>query len=221
MSENKNVLSLANAKQVPNHVFHDSKNLKVVGIPWDKDKDKVVISFPSLNEVATKEMITKPIIISTIARFYDPRSLLTPIFVPLKQSLQEICKIKIRWDDKLPVEIAFHFQAILHDIIKVQELEVDRCLLNEANVESLEVHGFADASVIAFGACVYLRMVTGNRVVVHMIASKTRIAHLKPQTVQCLDLLASLLLARLVTSVNTVLTLNTSQIECMFRWSDS
>ena len=218
--ENENVLSFENANQVSNHVIRDSKNLKVLGIPWDKDKDKFLISFASFNEVATKEMITKRVVISTIARFYDPHGLLAPVIVPLKQSFQEICKIKISWDDKLPVEIASRFQEILRDIVKVREIELDRCLINEANVESLEIHGFADASVIAFGACVYLRMVTGNRVVVRLIASKTRIAPLKTQTIPRLELMATLLLARLVTSVNKAL-MKTIQIDRVFCWSDS
>ena len=33
VSENENVLSFENTKQVPNHVVRDNKNLKVLGIP--------------------------------------------------------------------------------------------------------------------------------------------------------------------------------------------
>ena len=152
-----------------------------------------------------KEQITKRVVISTITRFYDLHGLLAPIIVPLKQLFQQICKIKISWDDKLPVEIASRYQEILHDIVMVRELELDRCLINEENVEFLDIHGFADASVIAFGACVYLCIVTGSRVVVRLIASKTRIAPSKAQTIPHLDLMATLLLARLVTSVNKAL----------------
>jgi len=220
VSENDNVLSFENAKQVTTHVIHDNKNLKVLGIPWDKDKDKFLINFASFNEGAVKETITKRVVISTIARCYDPHGLLAPIIVPLKQLFQEICKIKISWDDKLPVEIASRFQEILHDIVMVREIELDRCLINEENVEFLEIHGFADASVIAFGACVYLRIVTGSRVVVRLIASKTRIAPSKAQTIPRLELMATLLLARLVTSVNKAL-MKTIPITRVFCWSDS
>ena len=220
VSENENVLSFENAKQVTTHVIRDNKNLKVLGIPWDKDKDKFLINFASFNEGAVKEKITKRVVISTIARFYDPLALLVPIIVPLKQLFQQICKIKISWDDRLPVEIASRCQEILHDIVMVREIELDRCLINEENVEFLEIHGFADASVIAFGACVYLRIVTGSRVVVRLIASKTRIAPSKAQTIPRLELMATLLLARLVTSVNKAL-MKTIQITRVFCWSDS
>ena len=166
-----------------------------------------------------KEIIKKRVAICTIARSYDPHNLLAPIIAPRKQLFQEIFKIKLSWDDKLPVEIAFCFQEILHDIVMVQEIELDRCLINEDNVEFLEMHGFADASVIAFGACVYLCIATGSNVVVRLIASK-RVAPSKAQTIPRLELMTTLLLARLVMSANKAL-MNTIQITCVFSWSDS
>ena len=67
---------------------------------------------------------------------------------------------------------------------------------------------------------VYLRIVTGNRVVLLLIVSKTRIAPSKAQTIPRLELMVTLLLARLVTSVNKA-RMKTTQITRVFCWSDS
>ena len=66
---------------------------------------------------------------------------------------------------------------------------------------SSNLHGFCDTSMHAYTAVVYLIIKTPNEQFVRFIASKTRVAPLKSQTIPKLKLLSALLLARLVTSV--------------------
>ena len=66
---------------------------------------------------------------------------------------------------------------------------------------SSNLHGFCDTSMHAYTAVVYLIIKTPNEQFVRFIASKTRVAPLKSQTIPKLELLSALLLARLVTSV--------------------
>ena len=56
-----------------------------------------------------------------------------------------------------------------------------------------------------FGACVYLRIETTTKVEIRLICAKTRIAPLKGETIPRLELMAALILAQLITSVNEAL----------------
>ena len=51
--------------------------------------------------------------------------------------------------------------------------------IDRVDVKSVELHGFADASYIAYGANVYLVVTTSNGVTAQLLASKTGVAPLK------------------------------------------
>lgn len=52
--------------------------------------------------------------------------------------------------------------------------------------------GFSDASSVAVAAAVYLRVVcSDNRVIIHLVRSKTRVAPVKPVSIPRLELIAS------------------------------
>ena len=86
----------------------------------------------------------------------------------------------------------------------------------------LELHGFSDATSKAVAAVVYLRAVMSNGdVVIAFIASKTKINPLtgKP-TIPKLELIACVLLAKLVKSVRDALQY-VYVINEIFCWTDS
>lgn len=50
--------------------------------------------------------------------------------------------------------------------------------------ERIEIHGFCDASIKAYGACVYIKVVHPNgHINVSLLSSKSRIAPLKGLTI--------------------------------------
>ena len=83
-----------------------------------------------------------------------------------------------------------------------------------------ELEAFGDASSSAYAAVVYLVIKSRTSTQVRLIASKTRAAPLKKQTIPRLELLAALILARLTARVKTALEqcLNISRVRC---WKDS
>ena len=136
---------------------------------------------------------------------------------------QEVCLMKVDWDSPLPNEFNDRWKTIIDDINLVSEIEFPRCLLAEIesdDIKSVELHGFSDASKIAYGTNVYLRIETSNGISSHLISSKARIAPLKTKTILRLELLAALLLAKLITSVANALR-NSIKIDNIFGWCDS
>lgn len=77
-----------------------SSNVKILGIPWFKDKDKFSISSDS----CTKEHgdLTKQKVVSLINLVYDILGITAPILVSRKIMFIELCNMKLQWDDKVP-----------------------------------------------------------------------------------------------------------------------
>ena len=83
-----------------------------------------------------------------------------------------------------------------------QTFTTPRCYLDgttDGKVISYQLCGFCDASCKAYAAVVYLQMSAGCKV--QFVASKTRVAPLKSQTIPRLELLSAVLLARLMSSI--------------------
>ena len=100
-------------------------------------------------------------------------------------------------------------------------LNVDRCYCyTEPSHVNFQLHGFCDASVQAYAAVVYLWTVyADNSVTVQLIASKTRVSPVKSQTIPRLELLAAVILTRLVIVVRESL-LMLGDME-LYYWTDS
>ena len=85
----------------------------------------------------------------------------------------------------------------------------------------IQLHGFTDASCAGYGGVVYIRYLHADTsVVISLVASKTRVAPLKQQSIPKLKLKLSgvLLLSRLLTSVAKDLNIDKAKL---YAWSDS
>ena len=154
---------------------HKKEGTKVLGVMWNQTSDKLTFDLSCINGTDAEEPVTKRIILSSIARFYDPLGLLSPVTVPFKRLFQEICKLKANWDAQLSKEIRDRWHELKIDISKEPSLEINRLVLTDItqeNIKSLSLHGFADASQIAYGGVVYLRIETELSTFTKLLASK-------------------------------------------------
>ena len=78
-------------------------------------------------------------------------------------------------------------------------VQIPRCVTFELDTKELvyELEAFGDASSSAYAAVVYLVIKSRSSTQVRLIASKTRVAPLRKQTIPRSELLAALILARL------------------------
>ncbi|XP_068670896.1 uncharacterized protein [Montipora foliosa] len=136
---------------------------------------------------------------------------------------QDICHLKLGWDEALPEGLASRWKELLQDMWEVSSIVVPRCILGDVQVEDvtcIQLHGFADASKSAYGANVYIRLTTSGTSSVCFLASKTRVALLIGESIPRLELMAALTLANLMTAVHEALTC-TMKIDAVFNWTDS
>ncbi|XP_053699167.1 uncharacterized protein LOC128746143 [Sabethes cyaneus] len=189
--------------------------IKTLGLMWNPTSDELMfISFPMSNtEVATKRQL-----LSVIARMYDPLGLVAPVIVIGKLLMHKTWKEEIDWDDVITGELKQDVDNYLKAISGVNTIRIPRQVVR-SNATVVELHGFADASMYAYGACIFIRsVVPGNQVAVQLLTAKSKIVPKSVLTVPRKELLAALLLHRLVKKILSAL--NTVFDEIVL-WSDS
>lgn len=135
--------------------------------------------------------------------------------------LQDLCKRKLGWDDRIPAEDLERWKTWLEVLPKLEEFSIDRCFKppDFGNVVSCQLHYFSDASQLAYGAVCYLRLVN-SRGDIHcfFVMGKSRLAPLKPVTIPRMELSAAVLSTRLDRMLQEELEYT---IEESIYWTDS
>ncbi|GFX37760.1 integrase_H2C2 domain-containing protein [Trichonephila clavipes] len=126
--------------------------------------------------------------------------------------MQQLWLLKLEWHEKLPVPVAAEWATFVQSFPVLEELKIPRFVLAE-NLERIILYGFSDASEKGFGAvtCVSVIENNGDRHC-QLLCSKSRVAPLKTLTIPRLELLACLLLSKLVRKVINALKMNLSQV---------
>nr|CAI5841992.1 unnamed protein product [Callosobruchus analis] len=133
--------------------------------------------------------------------------------------MQQIWISKVDWDEQLPKPLVESWNQFAKNMSQISHISIKRWLFIDKTVRYIQLHGFADASMQAYGACIYIRVTyTNGTSTSNLLCSKSRIAPIKAITLPGLELSAALLLARLVTKVISVYTLEISKVVL---WSDS
>ena len=137
----------------------------------------------------------------------DPLEVISPVTVQLKIFAQELCGAKLSWDEQITGSLIANWKKLVAGLQGTEPFRVPRCYFlgvdNSAALCTLE--GFCDASSLAYRAVVYLRIEIPTDTVVRFVTAKTRVAQMHNSTIPRLELLAALLLARLVTAVSRAL----------------
>ena len=158
------------------------------------------------------------------AKVFDHIGLLSPFTVSMKILFQRLCIEKVNWDESREGEALAKWNSFIDDLKALKNIRVPRRYTNHPMTElstcSYQLHGFSDASERAYSAVVYLRTECDGETQVNIVASKTRVAPIKRQTILRLELLGATLLAQLVHSTLQALQ-SILQIQETFLWTDS
>ena len=185
-------------------------NIKVLGLRWNPGEDCFVFEGMPLQKGM---IITKRVLLSLIARLFDPLGLLNPFVIGLKCLFQEIWRLGLDWDSEVPEDYLEIASRWIDDLAKVYTPGKWR------ETTFVNLHVFGDASEKAYGACVYLVMEKEDGTKSSsLVLSKTKVAPLKRVTLPCLELLEALLAVQLVEFVRKDLMITKY---CYFCWTDS
>ena len=180
---------------------------KVLGVLWNLSTDQLVVSLDNIISVAKELEPSKRAIVGLAAKVYDPLGILSPVIIVLKMFLQEMSETRIGWDQLLTGKLLEKWRNICTSLCEANASVVPRCCLVGVEEEAIAYRlcGFCDASPRAFAAVVYLLVETHSGRHVRFLASKTRVAPLKPLTIPRLELLSAFLLAWLIHCISQAL----------------
>nr|CAH7760091.1 unnamed protein product [Callosobruchus chinensis] len=189
---------------------------KTLGVYWSCFSDHLMFSI-SKSPYDTKN-ITKRSILSDIAQIFDPLGLLGPCIVIGKILLQRLWSLKLNWDESLPSSLDTRWRRFRQELPLFNILKVPRHVLC-ASPSRIELHGFSDASVEAYGACLYIRSISSSgEIYVRLLTGKAKVSPIKSLTIPRLELCGAFVLAQLMTKVRQSMSISFDET---FLWCDS
>ncbi|XP_062716565.1 uncharacterized protein LOC134291988 [Aedes albopictus] len=198
-----------------------SAPIKTLGLKWQTSTDEFLFDVPDWN---SSPNITKRIALSDAAKLFDPLGLVGPVIVQAKIYLQDVWRSQKGWDEPLDDELQQRWHEFRENLLALRNLSVPRWVTPVVKPASTQIHGFCDASLKAYGACLYIRVTADDGTIsVNLLTAKSKVAPLADSRKQkrvCLprlELSAALLLAHLFQKVQTAINLEAQT----FFWSDS
>ena len=185
---------------------------KLLGLTWNKDDDKIQVTIPSETTSCTKRGI-----LGKLARVYDPLGLVSPLTLTGKTLYRDACDLRIAWDEPLP-------SLLQHKWLKYEQnlpenVTVPRSLAKaEEPIESIDLHGFGDASGIGVSAAVYATVRQPSGVASGLVTAKSRLAK-KSLTIPRLELVSGHMVTNLLHNVKE--SLQEFPVQRVVGWLDS
>ncbi|XP_070149333.1 uncharacterized protein [Polyergus mexicanus] len=198
-----------------NKSLRPDENLRVLGITWTPAVDvfQFHVSLPS------SLPSTKCTILSTIAKLFDPLGWVTSVTIAIKGFMQQLWRLKLDWDEAIPVQPLAQWEIIYKRLARLDGLRLPRWTTQGSDTTYRELHGFADASTMAYAAAVYIRVTSiSGETSTRLLVGKSKVAPVKPMSVPRLELSAAVLLSRILTFVRNSLNLKSTPCFC---WTDS
>jgi hypothetical protein len=200
------------------HGSDDSHNTHVLGILWDVKEDKLSSNTETMADYQD-EVITKRKMLSITQKLFDPLGVLAPVTILAKMWLQEVCRLKLNWDEGIPEDIARKFQSWLLQFKEHDGFQYDRKLFTQVEGRhNYSLHCFTDASKDAYATCIYIRSEVDGRVCVRLVQCKNRVTPMKKVSIPRLELLAALIGSRLVHNLRKILQTDDQNV---YYWTDS
>lgn len=190
--------------------------IKLLGLTWNRTMDafQYTVTLPQAQKAVTKRML-----LSDIARLFDPLGWVAPCIILAKIIIQKLWLAGIEWDEVVPSNIINEWLTYRRELAQLSMLQIPRWINTSANNILIELHGFSDASKLAYAAAVYVRVVDNNGdVYVTLVTAKTKVAPIKQVSIPRLELCGAVLVTRLLVEVAEVLKISK---EFIHAWTDS
>ena len=185
---------------------------KLLGMPWDKEKDTIALVFPTQPLEPTKREL-----LGSLARIYDPLGLGSPIILEGKVLYREVCDSRLAWDKALSGIALDKWNAwkkILPDKVEIPHSLAQ----HQERIVGIDLHGFGDASNKGVASAVFavVRIAQGTQQ--SLVTAKSRLAK-QGLTIPRQELVCAHMTANLISKVKKALT--GFPVEGVYDWLDS
>lgn len=116
---------------------------RALGLHWCAELDVFIFKITVEERPHTRRGI-----LSVLCSIYDPLGFLSSLTLPPKLLLQEMCKLKVGGDDKIPQHFSKQWSDWLSNLHQVSELKVNQCIKPSdfGQLKQAQLHHFSDAS---------------------------------------------------------------------------
>ena len=142
----------------------------LLGLGWNKANDELEIKLPF-----DKVEPTKRGVLCKIAKIYDPLDLVSPLSLEGKLIYREACDEKRAWDDKLTEPLQRRWRKWEQSLPLVEVVPRPIAGYQEP-LETVEQHGFGNASKQGVGAAVYAVVWQPSGITQRLVVAKSRLA---------------------------------------------
>ncbi|XP_055685297.1 uncharacterized protein LOC129791254 [Lutzomyia longipalpis] len=196
---------------------------RVLGLWWNSTDD--VFTFKANfhrvpEEIFSAERVpTMREILRLVMSVFDPLGFLAHFTVKGKIILQNLWRLKAKWDEEVPDDVLPDWREFLQELQMISQVSIPRCFsLNLPIALTIQLHIFGDASSAAYATVAYLRIVSVHGTEVSFVSARSSVAPIKYTTIPRLELRAAVLNVRLTTAILDSLHVNVHDV---IHWSDS
>ncbi|GFW72669.1 integrase catalytic domain-containing protein [Trichonephila clavipes] len=129
---------------------------KALGLLWGPQKDTLAFSVSSIADVSDSCTTTKRSVPSATARIFDPLGLISPVVTKAKLVMQELWRLKLDWDDSLPIHLETQWKRFVKSLSAIINLNIPRHILLDYALR-IELHGYCDSSLRNYGAAICVK----------------------------------------------------------------
>ena len=217
-TNSKKVISLIPSDRVS----QDRKNIKgdetpntpVLGVSWDAEADVFVIVINVKDKPKTKRGI-----LSQMLQIWQPLGHLQPFLLPIKILIQELQKLNLQWDIKIPDELVAVLQRWLQHLPALESVILPRPYSARTDALEIQLHCFSDASLKGYAASAYMCFSFEDGFSVAYVLGKCRVVPLRNcHTIPQLELTAATISLRMALTILAELELD---IHSVTYWVDS
>ncbi|XP_058176692.1 uncharacterized protein LOC131291491 [Anopheles ziemanni] len=100
--------------------------IKVLGLLWDPKADHLYIAHQPKPVATADQRVTKLIIYSEVAKFFDPLGLVSPVIVLAKLLIQRLWKLKTYWNDPIDEGSMKQWQELQPSLQHLHRIQTQR-----------------------------------------------------------------------------------------------
>ena len=133
----ESVPEASRAAQVKNLDLDQLPVERALGVQWDVSSDQFGFKI-----IVKDRPATRPGILFVVSSVYDPLGFAAPFILQAKLILQDLCRSKYGWDDKISEQYLHRWEPWLYELPNLEKLAIDRCFKPSdfKEITSIQLH---------------------------------------------------------------------------------
>jgi len=198
------------------HALDCTLQERILGVAWNVQSDTFRFSVALPLRPRTRRGL-----LSTVNSLFDPLGFVAPVVLEVRLIYRNLCQMELEWDEPMPEQALRRWERWLSSLPDLRSISIPRSfhLNSYENMQKCQIHCFADASTLAYGAVCYIRAVDhDSEVVCTLCMAKSRLVPAEETSIPRLELMAAVMAVELERSVQKELNLD---LRPSVFWTDS